>query len=296
MRKIDLQLFTTPTNTTVDVAPAISIDHANRLNGNIAELQELLGITELEPMSAGTAIKIYKMTQANTPDQVAAGETIALTEIKRTVANTIELTLKKYRKSTPAETIQKSGKDVALNKTDEKLISGVQKDIKKTFYATLEKGTGSATGVGLQKTLAAVWAKVKKAFEDEDATPIFFVSSDDVAEYLGSGQITLQTAFGMSYVEDFLGLGTLVVSPTLTAKKVIGTAKENLHGAYVPANSGDVATTFGLTSDATGMVGMCHSVKTDNASIETLVMSGVVFFPELADGVIVGTITGASDA
>ena len=41
---------------------------------------------------------------------------------------------------------------------------------------------------------------------------------------------------------------------------------------------------------------MCHSVKTDNASIETLVMSGVVFFPELADGVIVGTITGSSDA
>ena len=103
----------------------------------------------------------------------------------------------------------------------------------------------------------------------------------------------MQQAFGMSYVEDFLGLGTLVVSPSLTKGKLIATAKENLHGVYVPANTGDVARTFGLTSDTTGLVGMTHQPISGNATVDTLVFSGVVFYPELLDGVIVATISPA---
>ena len=60
---------------------------------------------------------------------------------------------------------------------------------------------------------------MKKFYEDEDATPVFFVSSDDVAEYLGSAQITMQTAFGWTYIENFLGLGTAIVTPALAKEK-----------------------------------------------------------------------------
>ena len=78
----------------------------------------------------------------------------------------------------------------------------------------------------------------------------------------------------------------------MTKGKLIATAKENLNGAYVPASSGDVAQSFNLTGDSTGMVGMTHYVVGSNATVETLAMTGVVFFPELLDGVIVGTISG----
>lgn len=293
--KFDLQLFAAATNTIVaaDLDPAISIDCVSRLNSNIAELQQVLGITEMEPMPAGTSIKIYTLEQVNTPDQVGEGEDIPLTEIKRRLARTIELTLKKYRKNTTAEAIQKVGRDMAINKTDEKLLSGIQKGIKADFYSMLGTGTGSASGTTLQSALSAAWGAIKKFYVDEDATPIYFASSDDVADYLGTAQITMQQAFGMSYVEDFLGLGTLVVSPSLTKGKLIATAKENLHGAYVPANTGDVARTFGLTSDTTGLVGMTHQPISGNATVDTLVFSGVVFYPELLDGVIVSTISPA---
>lgn len=273
-----------------DLEPAISVDFANRLHGNITELQELLGVTEMLPMNAGTVVKIYKLSQVNTPAQVNEGETIGLTKIKRELAKTIELTLKKYRKQTTAEAIQKTGRDTAINKTDEKLISGIQKEIKQDFYTLLKTGTGKASGTNLQTTLANSWAAVAKFYEDEDATPIYFVAVDDLADYLGSASITLQTAFGLTYIENFLGLGTVVVSPALDAGTVIATAKENLNGAYVPASSGDVAQSFGLTADATGLVGMTHATVTTNASIETLVFTGVEFFPELLDGVIVATI------
>lgn len=290
-RLFDLQLFAEENVTAkADLEPAISIDCVSKINGNIDELREVLGISEMEPMSAGTTIKIYKMEQTNTPEQVAEGETIKLTKVERKLARTVELILKKFRRSTTAEAIQKVGKDIAINRTDEKLISNIQKGIKQDFYGVMGAGTGKAAGATLQATLAAVWGAIKKFYEDEDATPIYFVSSEDVAEYLGTAQVTLQQAFGMSYIKDFLGLGTVVVSPALAKGKVIGTAKENLHGAYIPANTGDVATTFGLTSDATGLVGMKHYTTDDSASVGTLVMSGVIFYPEMLDGVIVGTI------
>lgn len=287
-----LQLFAEDNQTVAaDLEPAISVDCVSRITSNITELQKLLGINEMEPMNASTVIKIYKMVQVNTPNQVAEGETIGLTKVKRELAKTIELSLKKYRRQTTAETIQKVGRDIAINKTDEKLLSGIQKEIKRDFYDVIAQGTGSVTGIGLQAALAAAWGAVVKFYEDEDATPIYFVSSDDIAEYLGTAQITMQTAFGFSYVEDFLGLGTVVVSPTQKKGKLIATAKENLHCAFVPANSGDVAQTFGLTSDTTGLVGMTHASKTDNATIDTLAMSCVQFYPEMLDGVIVATIT-----
>lgn len=295
MNKFNLQLFAAPENeiVTTDLEPAISVDFTTRLSSNITELQNLLGIVDLEPMSAGTLIKIYKMERVNTPDQVAEGEVIPLTKIDRKLAKTVELNLNKYRKQTTAEAIQKVGRNMAINQTDEKLVSGIRKDVKKNFYNVLLTGTGSASGVTLQAALAAGWGKVKKFYEDEDATPVFFVSSDDVADYLGSAQITMQTAFGWTYIENFLGLGTAIVTPALAKGKTIATAKENLRGAYVPAGSGDLAQSFNLTADTTGLVGMTHQIAADNASITTLIMSGVVFYAELLDGVVISNITGA---
>lgn len=293
MNKKRMQQFAAPTNTTMstDLEPAISIDFTSRIGTNITELKEVLGVSDLTPMPAGTDVKIYEMKKTNAPAQVGEGETIPLTKIERKLKTTITLDLDKYRKNTTAETIQKTGRDVAINMTDEKLVTEIQKDIKKAFYTTLAAGTGTATGTTLQVTLANLWAKLQTRFEDMDVSPIYFINPQDVADYLGTAQVSVQTAFGFNYISDFLGLGTVIVSPQVTAKTVIATAKENLNGAYVPV-SGDVGNIFGLTADETGIVGMTHQVKTENASIDTLVISCVKFYPEFADGVFKGTIAG----
>lgn len=275
-----------------DIEPAISIDHINRLSENITELQKLLGITEMEHLAAGSQIKIYKTTVENNPDQVGEGETIGLTKVSRKLAKTIDLVLKKYRKATSAETIQKSGKDKAVNETDAKLLLSVQKDIRTAFYAILATGTGTATGTGLQAALANAWGKIANYYNDFDATPIFFVNPTDVAAYLGTASISTQNVFGFTYIKNFLGLGDAILTPNITAGTFYATAKENLNGAY--AGQGDVAEVFGLTMDQTGMVGMTHQVVGSNATLETLVMSGVVFYPEALDGVFKGTITKAA--
>jgi len=105
----------------------------------------------------------------------------------------------------------------------------------------------------------------------------------------------VQTAFGWSYIEKFLGLGTTFVHPGLKRGEVAGTVVENLNGAYVPANGGDLAESFQLTGDESGLVGMTHQIVTDNASITTLLFCSVVFYPEYLDGVIKATIAGSTD-
>lgn len=292
-KKINLQHFAAETNLTkaADLEPAISIDYVSRIHSNLTAFREMLGITEMTAMTAGTQIKIYKTEVKNSPAQVGEGETIPLTKVERKLAKTITLGLNKHRKATTAESIQRNGYDSAVNKTDEKLVSEVQKSIKNEFFKLIETGTATASGTDLQTTLANHWAKLQVLFEDEDVNAVYFVNSVDVADYIGRANITTQTAFGLTYIKDFLGLGTVIVSPRVTAGKVISTAKENLNGAYIPANSGDVAKTFGLTSDETGFVGMTHTPKTDNATLETLLMDGVVFYPERLDGIVVSTIT-----
>lgn len=283
------------TTTTADMAPAISVDFTSRISKNIVELQKLLGITDLIPMSAGTDIKIYKWDVGELAKQVEEGKTIGLTKVKRTLANTISLALDKYRRNTTAETIQKVGRDIAINQSDEKLVGKVQKETKKSLYAALKKGSGTVTGATLQAVLANLWAKLQEYYEDEDVTPVYFINQQDVADYLGTAQITMQTAFGFTYIENFLGLGTAIISPQVTAKNPIATAKENMRGAYVPM-SGDVAQTFALMADSTGLVGMTHSINSRDASVDTLLMSCVKFFPEFEDGVFIGTIGNGTGA
>lgn len=290
-KKYMKQLFTPETNTIVtgDIEPAISIDHNQRLIAGIQSLQTVLGVAEMTPMAAGTLVKQYKYTKVNTPDQVAEGETIGLTEYKRTLANTFELILKKFRKQTTAETIQKVGRSKAVDETDTLLLREVQKGVKSDFFTAIGAGTGTATPVAgdtpiLQRALAALWGALTVKYADMVVTPVYFVNPLDIADYIAKATVTVQNAFGFSYIENFLGLGMVILDPSVTVKTVEATMKENLNGVYVPAG-GDVGAAFGLTADSTGMVGMKHYLADDKACVDTLIMSGVLFYAEDASGI-----------
>lgn len=300
MQKFNVQHFAAETNITktTDLEPAISVDFTSRIATTLKALQEVLGITAMQPMAEGTQIKIYKYSKTNSPAQVAEGEKINLTKIERKLVATKELTIKKYRREATAEAIQRSGKAVAINGCDAKLVNELQKDIKADFFTMVTGTTGVTTataGATLQAACANAWASLNDKFEDEDVNAVYFINPVDLAGYLGKAEITMQTSFGLSYISNFLGLGTVIVSPKVTAGTIFATAKENLNGAYVPT-SGALGEVFGLTTDETGMVGMVHTPKTETASIETLLLASVLFYPERADGIVKAAITPAEVA
>lgn len=279
------------TNTTIttDVAPEISFDISTQLSEGYRKLAEILGVSRMDAVPEGSAIKVYKSAvKGAVGAQVGEGDVINLTEVER-VATPYTMGLKKYRKLVTAEAIQKSGREVAIYDTDRALISAIRKEVKADFFSFIATGTGTATaGTNLQTQLANNWAGLQTYFEDEDVEPVHFVNPADVATYLGTAQITMQSDFGFSYVENFLGLGTVIIANGVTAGNVYSTAKENLHCAYVPAN-GSVGQEFELTADESGLVGVTHDRVNDRASIGSLMMTGVKFFAEDLAGVIKGS-------
>lgn len=285
----------TNTITSADIDPAISIDHVNRLTQNINSLARALGITNMTPLAAGSQVKRYKTTVVKGGKQAAEGDVVPLTKVSRKAITPLELTLNPYRKLTTAQAIQKSGRDIALNETDDALMKEVQKDVRNDFFATVTAAGATAAKGGdtLQKATAQAWATLSTYFEDKDVTPVFFVNPLDVADYLGTAQITTQEAFGFNYVENFIGLGNAFITPRVTQGSIYATAQENLNGVYVP-QGGDVADAFDLTYDESGMIGMTHSRADDRASIQTLIMAGVLFYTEDAAGVIKSEIKATS--
>lgn len=290
MNKYLIQAFEVAENTNMaaDFEPAISIDHINVLVKGIKSLQELLGITNMKAMGSGNVIKRYKHTVTKQSGKVAEGEVIPLSKTTRVALDPITVELRKYRKQTTAEAIQKN-REVALNESDDELMQDARKEIVKDFYDIVNGGTGSAkAGTGLQSAAAQVWGALQVYYEDMDVTPVFFVNPLDVADYLGNAAISSQTLFGVRYFENFLGLGTAIVNSRVAQGTVVGTAVENLNGAYVPAG-GDTADIFGLTFDESGLVGMTHGVNTNNASVDSLLLTGVKFYAEDVSGIFKST-------
>lgn len=263
-------------------------------HNSLAKLVEVLGVTRKIPMMEGTTMYTYTTTGTLQSGAVAEGDIIPLSQYATTKTPVGEITLKKWRKAVSAEAIKKSGSEAAQRDTDTALMRDVQKGIRTDLFTFLNgtiTGSTTATGVGLQAALADAWGKLQVQFEDDTAQAVYFVNPTDVAAYLGGAQISTQTAFGMNYIEDFLGLGTIIMTSRITAGTFIATAKENLILYYLTMN-GDVAQAFGLTADELGYIGIKSGYPNEErAQIESLVMSGIQFLVEYAAGVIKGTIT-----
>ena len=190
----------------------------------------------------------------------------------------------------------KSGREAAIGDTDRALLGDVQKGVRTNFFSFVNgtvSGSSTATGAGLQAALANAWGQLQVLFEDDSAQAVYFVNPLDVSDYLGSANITVQTAFGMNYIEDFLGLGTVIMSANITKGTFVATAKENLILYFLTMN-GDVAEAFDLTADELGLIGIKSGYQNEErAQIESLVMSGIQLLVEYARGVVKGTITSA---
>lgn len=265
-------------------------------HNSLNKLIEVLGVTRKIPMQEGTTMYMYTTT-GTLQDGTSAGEgeIIPLSQYQRNKTAVGSITLKKWRKAVSAEAIMKSGADEAVRATDAALLKDVQKGVRSDFFTLLNGTIANSTSVvevGLQAALAAAWGQLQVKFEDDSVEAVYFVNPLDIADYLKNANITVQTAFGMNYVQDFLGLGTVIMSSRITQGTFAATAKENIILYYLAMN-GDIAAEFGLTVDELGYIGINTDIPTHNrAQIETLVMSGIQFFVEYAEGVVKGKING----
>ena len=269
------------------------VDFNIQFAGNLNKLIEALGVTRKIAVQEGATLKMLKVTGTLESGNVAEGDLIPLSKYETEDVAVGEVKLNKWRKATTAEAILKGGYDQAVGATTEKMVRDIQKTVRGNLFTFMATGTGSATGSGLQAALANAWGKLAVLWEDDAVETAYFLNPMDVADYLGGAQVEMQTVFGMNYIKNFLGLGDVFLNSNVPAGKFYATAKENIVLYYVNVASGEIVSAFGLTADETGYIGINEYADKDTARVIDLVMSGVTFFPERQDGIVVGTIAGA---
>ena len=172
------------------------------------------------------------------------------------------------------------------------MVSDIQSQIRAGIIASLTiDGQPTASGANTQSALADAWGKLANIFENDAVQSVYFLNPMDIASYLATAQITVQTAFGFNYVEDFLGLGTVILNSGIPQGTFKATAKENMVGYYVPANEADLAKAFAFVSDETGLIAVHEYADYDRLTADSTFLSGIEIFADNEAGVIAGTIS-----
>lgn len=287
-----------------DLKKVREVEVALMFNESVKKLVEALGITRKIKKEAGTVLKTYIAEGQLEDGEVAEGEVIPLSKYGTKPINYKEITLKKWRKATSAEAIIARGYEQAVEMTTDRMVKDIQKEIRGNFFDFLEedtkdedKGTSLKTkvsGAGLQEALAQAWGNLQVLFEDDTIEAVYFLNPLDVADYLGTAQLTTQSAFGMTYIENFLGLGTVFMNASVTKGSFVATAKENVILYYIATNGADLDEVFDFTSDETGYIGIHEEPDYGNMTASDTMISGMELMAERMDGIVLGTITSVA--
>ena len=140
---------------------AREVDFVTRFEGGVMkDLMDALGVARKVPMMEGTTLYVYKTDGELQSGTVAEGEVIPLSSYVRRREPVGDITLKKWRKATTAESIKQCGYAQAVRETDKSLMSDVQKGVRADFFTFLtgvvQPASGSRAGEVLGPAPGAV--------------------------------------------------------------------------------------------------------------------------------------------
>lgn len=284
--------------TNINVTPRV-IDFVSRFSTEFAGLKEILGVSAMIPKAAGTKLTV-KTAAANTGLETSPAEGVAIdyTNYNITESEVGTLTIEKYRTGVTLEAIQKYGYDVAVVKTDDQFLVDLQSKISTGLFTSLNGfATGSETGstwqMALAKAKAGVVEEMRKAHKSA-AGVVAWVNINDFYEWEGAAQITMQTLFGLNYVENFMGYSKVFLCTTdeIAKGKVIATAINNLDVYYVDAAQSDFSKA-GLayyTDGEANLIGVHTEGNYGTAVSDTFAIMGISITPEFANAVVKVTV------
>ena len=285
----------TNTITAADIAAAQDIEMLLNFKGETDRLTEILGIFSPEVVAAGTTMYQYSVTGTINAATVAEGDEVPLSKYDVDKTPVDSITVKPYRKLTTAQAILKSGYENAVAKTDRKMLSQIRAGIITDFFTFLGKGTGTATGAGLQGAFAQGDAELRDTMEtngDEADALVHFVNPFDIADYLAGADVTVQTVFGMLYLQSFMGVENIFITNKVAKGTLYVTPVENVHIYGVDFGALGTAGLTYTTQDGS-LIGVHHTPAYNRTSAETYVLTGALMLAEILDYIVKVTITAA---
>ena len=284
------------TNTVVstDLTAVREIDFVTRFAREIKIFREILGNIRMEKHAPGTRLTVKKAAVTLNTSSVGEGETIPYNAISYTETDVGSLTWDKQKIGVTMEAISAHGYDAAVQAADDDMLYKLRSKIVNDFFTFAQTGTltSDIQTYDFQSALAEAQAQVQAKWEDMDrgySDIIAFANVKDAYRYLGAAQITTQTAFGMTYIENFLGFSKLFLTSKIPQGKIVATPSQNLILYYVDATANDFNKAGFLfrTDNETNLIGV-HvegNHDTDVSELSTVMAMGL--FSEYLDGIAV---------
>ena len=279
---------------------AREVDFVTRFGNTWQSLMDIMGVTRQIRKTPGTVLKSKYATVTLQSGSVGEGEEIPYSQATVATKDYAPINVEKYAKAVSIEAINEHGYDDAVGLTDDQFLFELQTDVMGRYYAFANTGTLTSGKTTFQAALAEAQGRVRNKFKamKKGITEIVgFCNILDAYDYLGAANITVQTAFGMNYIENFLGYGRLFLcsDDEVPSGTVIATPVENIISYYVSPDDSDFAraglvyTTDGITN----LIGFHVQGDYKTAVSESYALMGLTLMAEYLDGIAVVTFKGS---
>lgn len=285
---------------------ARELDFVTRFGKNWDLLREILGIMRPIRKTPGTQLVTYEAKMTDSALQggnVAEGQNIPATQFEVVATYKEDVEIEKYKKAVSVEAVAKWGAAVAIEKTDDQFLVELQNKTMNEFYTFLKSGTLKGTQKTWQRALSIAKGAVLQKFAGMQRTVtdvVGFANIMDLYDYLGDAPITVQSAFGLQYVKDFMGYSVLFLLPdsAIPQKTVIATPVENIDLYYIdPADSDFAKLGLNFTVEGeTNLIGFHAEGNYSNATGESYALMGLKLWAEFLDGICVVTVGSSNTA
>lgn len=279
---------------------AREVDFVTRFANNWDHLRDILGVMRTIRKTPGTVLKSKYATVTLQSGSVGEGEEIPYSQAAVATKDYATINVEKYAKAVSIEAINEHGYDDAIGLTDDQFLFELQNEVTGRFYAFLNTGTLTSGKNTFQAALAEAQGRVRnkwKAMHKGITEIVGFCNILDAYDYLGAAAITVQSEFGMNYIENFLGYSRLFLcTDSEIARGIIAaTPVENMIVYYVSPDDSDFARAgLAYTTDGeTNLIGFHVQGDYKTAVSEAYALMGMVLMAEYLDGIGIVTFGGS---
>lgn len=300
MSVTNTETFTNPRDNLPNVymnVAAREVDFVTVFGQDWDALRKIFGIMRPIRKTPGTKLASYSASITLESGDVDPGCVIPYSKSTITKTTYADLDIKKYAKAVPIEDVSKYGAEIAVEKSDEAFRNQLQMEVLTDFYAFLNTGELELVATTFQDALARAKGAVIDKFNKLRRTVtevVGFANVLDFYEYLGAAGITVQTSFGMTYIQNFLGYSTLFLlsEPDIARGAVIACPVNNIDMYYVDPSDSEFAK-LGLNytvQGETNLIGFHAEGNYNTAVGEAFAIMGIKLWAEYLDGIAVATI------
>lgn len=307
-----VETLTTPRenlpNVYTDVT-AREIDFVSRFGSNWDALRQILGVMRPIRKAPGTRLVAYTASVTLESGEVPEGAVIPYSKYQLVEAAHDDVAIEKYAKAVPIEDVNKYGVENAIEKSDDAFLNELQNMVLTRFYRFLNGGRSreqagpehlTATVGTWQQALAKAKGLVLNEFQKMRKTVtnvVGFANIMDLYDHLGNSEITTQTAFGLTYVQNFMGYSTLFLlsEQDIAPGTVIAVPVENINLYYVdPSDSGFAKLGLNYTTQGeTNLIGFHANGNYSTAVGESFAIMGMTLWAEYINGIAIVQVGGA---